>query len=90
MLFPKYAELDSFGRRTRPGVDVPVVLQPAVFHGALVGYGFETGRPKQSEEYTFPVASGVVAGGSLMAVILIFWENGPQIAHQFIQQLFHR
>lgn len=54
------------------------------FLGALVGYAFEKKAPKQSEEFTFPVASGIVAGGSLMGVILIFWENGPQM----IRQLF--
>ena len=52
------------------------------FLGAIIGYGFEKTAPRKSEEFTFPVASGVVAGGSLMAVILIFWENGPQIVRQ--------
>ena len=31
--------------------------------------------PKYSEEFMFPVASGVVAGGSLMAVLLIFVDT---------------
>jgi hypothetical protein len=26
-----------------------------------------------------PVASGVVAGGSLMGVVLVFWANGGSI-----------
>jgi OPT family oligopeptide transporter len=56
------------------------------FVGALVGYAIEKKAPKQSEEFTFPVASGIIAGGSLMAVLLIFWENGPQI----IKQLFSK
>jgi OPT family oligopeptide transporter len=56
------------------------------FLGALVAYGFEKQAPKQSEEFTFPVASGIVAGGSLMGVLLIFCENGPQM----IKQLFGR
>jgi putative OPT family oligopeptide transporter len=54
------------------------------FLGALVGYAIEKKMPKQSEEFTFPVASGIIAGGSLMAVFLIFWQNGPQL----IRQLF--
>jgi hypothetical protein len=31
----------------------------------------------------FPVPSGIVAGGSLMAVLLIFADNGPQMLRQF-------
>jgi hypothetical protein len=31
------------------------------------------------EEFTLPVASGVVAGGSLMGVVLIFWADGGSI-----------
>ena len=31
---------------------------------------------KLAEEFTFPVASGVVAGGSLMGVVLVLWANG--------------
>jgi uncharacterized oligopeptide transporter (OPT) family protein len=57
------------------------------FLGALIGYACEKTIPKQSEEFTFPVASGIIAGGSLMAVFLIFWENGPQIFHQVYGQL---
>ncbi len=38
------------------------------FLGAVIGYGFEKTSPEQSKEYTFPVASGIIAGGSLMAV----------------------
>jgi uncharacterized oligopeptide transporter (OPT) family protein len=54
------------------------------FLGALVGYAFEKKAPKQSEEFTFPVASGLIAGGAIMGVILIFCENGRQM----LQQLF--
>jgi hypothetical protein len=34
------------------------------------------------------VASGVVAGGSLMGVALILWENGPKVAGQIARRLF--
>ncbi len=54
------------------------------FAGALLGDGYARLSPKKAEEYTFPVASGVIAGGSLMGVIVAFWENGPQM----IRQLF--
>jgi uncharacterized oligopeptide transporter (OPT) family protein len=49
------------------------------FLGALVVWVLEKRAPEKSTEYTFPVASGVIAGGSLMGVLLIFWENGPEM-----------
>ena len=36
-------------------------------------------KPKLAEEFTLPVASGVVAGGSLMGVVLVLWANGGSI-----------
>ncbi|MEW6049716.1 MAG: OPT family oligopeptide transporter [Candidatus Zixiibacteriota bacterium] len=54
------------------------------FLGALIGYGWEKKNPKQCEEYMFPVASGIVAGGALMGVVLIFWESGWEILKQFL------
>ena len=56
------------------------------FLGALIAYGFEKKAPKKSAEYLFPVASGIIAGGSLMAVVLIFWENGPEMLRQFLRK----
>jgi putative OPT family oligopeptide transporter len=52
------------------------------FLGAILGAGYTRFWPKKAEEYIFPVASGIVAGGSLMGVILIFWENGPALLKQ--------
>jgi putative OPT family oligopeptide transporter len=49
------------------------------FLGALIAWGWNKGKPKQAEEFMFPVASGIIAGGSLMGVIMVFWENGPQM-----------
>ena len=49
------------------------------FLGALVALLVERREPKVAEEFTLPVASGVVAGGSLMGVGLVFWANGGAI-----------
>jgi putative OPT family oligopeptide transporter len=49
------------------------------FLGALVALAIERREPKVAEEFTLPVASGVVAGGSLMGVALVFWANGGAI-----------
>ena len=54
------------------------------FVGALIGYGWQKKNPKQSEEYLFPVASGIVAGGAIMGVILVFWENGREMLKQLL------
>jgi putative OPT family oligopeptide transporter len=54
------------------------------FLGAVITYAIEKARPQEAEEFTYPVASGIIAGGSLMGVLLIFIENGPKL----IQQLF--
>jgi len=49
------------------------------FLGAIIAYVLERKAPKLSDEFTFPVASGIIAGGSLMGVALIFWGNGPEL-----------
>lgn len=49
------------------------------FLGSVIGHFITKAAPKASEEYTFPVASGLIAGGSLMGVVLIFWERGPEL-----------
>jgi uncharacterized oligopeptide transporter (OPT) family protein len=54
------------------------------FIGALIGYGWEKKNAKQCEEYLFPVASGVVAGGAIMGVVLVFWESGWEMLQQFL------
>ena len=51
----------------------------ALSPGALVAFLLERRKPKLAEEFTLPVASGVVAGGSLMGVVLVFWANGGSI-----------
>jgi len=53
------------------------------FLGALIGWYWEKRAPKSAEELTYPVASGVIAGGSLMGVLLIFIENGPEMLKKF-------
>ena len=47
--------------------------------GGVLGWWVERRYPKWSEEFTFPVASGWIAGESLMGVTLVMWENGPEI-----------
>ena len=49
------------------------------FVGALIGWWLEKHHPKVSEEFTFPVASGWIAGESLMGVALVMWQNAPAL-----------
>lgn len=49
------------------------------FLGALIGWAWKKRNAESAEEFTYPVASGVIAGGSLMGVFLIFWENGGEL-----------
>jgi uncharacterized oligopeptide transporter (OPT) family protein len=54
------------------------------FLGAIVTLLLQKRRPKLAEEFTLPVASGVVAGGSLMGVVLVFWANGGSILNMLL------
>jgi OPT family oligopeptide transporter len=54
------------------------------FLGAIVGTIWHKRNAAQSTEYLFPVASGVIAGGALMGVILVFAENGPEMFRQLL------
>ena len=54
------------------------------FLGALAALQFERRKPKLAKEFTLPVASGVVAGGSLMGVALVFWANGGGILNKLL------
>lgn len=50
----------------------------------MLGWWGEKKHPKWSEEFTFPVASGWIAGESLMGVGLVMWENGPELARKLL------
>jgi uncharacterized oligopeptide transporter (OPT) family protein len=52
------------------------------FLGGALGWWAERKYPKASEEFTFPLASGWIAGESLMGVGLVAWENGPELVRR--------
>jgi uncharacterized oligopeptide transporter (OPT) family protein len=54
------------------------------FLGAVGAAIWQKRNGKHSEEFLFPVASGIIAGGALMGVLLIFVENGPAMLKQFL------
>lgn len=54
------------------------------FMGGFLAWLVEHRRKDWADAFTFPVASGLIAGGSLMGVVLVFWENGRAILRQFL------
>ena len=84
-MFPEAAEVDPLGGRHRAGLGLPVVLRPALLRRRVDRVRLGETKSEASEEYLFPVASGVVAGGALMGVVLVFWENGVEMWNQ----IFH-
>ena len=59
------------------------------FLGSLIGWAFTKASPKKSQEYTFPVASGIIAGGALMGVLIVFADRAKEAFPQFWLRLFH-
>jgi uncharacterized oligopeptide transporter (OPT) family protein len=53
------------------------------FLGAVIAWFFQKKSPAKAEEFTYPVASGIMAGGALMGVALIFWGNGGEMFRKF-------
>jgi OPT family oligopeptide transporter len=54
------------------------------FLGAFIAWGFQKRSPAQAQEFTYPVASGIIAGGALMGVFIIFCQNGPEMWQKFM------
>ncbi|HZJ14702.1 MAG TPA: OPT family oligopeptide transporter [Chthoniobacteraceae bacterium] len=79
ILFPKRRNLFPSGSAVGLGWYLPWFNSFLFFLGALANYIVQKKAPKHAEEFSFPVASGVIAGGSLMGIALIFWANGADI-----------
>lgn len=79
MAFPRYANFIPSAAGLGLAWVFPWTNALDFFLGAVIGHFISKAAPKASEEYTFPVASGLIAGGSLMGVALIFWESGGEI-----------
>jgi uncharacterized oligopeptide transporter (OPT) family protein len=52
--------------------------------GGAIGWWVERKHPRWAEEFTFPVASGWIAGESLMGVALVIWANGPELVRRLL------
>jgi len=58
---------------------VPAFNSISMFVGALLAWGLSKKSPATDEMYTVPVSSGLIAGESLMGVILKLSLAGPQL-----------
>ena len=54
------------------------------FLGGALGWWVERKHPAWAQEFTFPVASGWIAGESLMGVMLVAWEHGPSLVRAML------
>jgi uncharacterized oligopeptide transporter (OPT) family protein len=54
------------------------------FTGAALAALSERRDRAWSEIYNVPIAAGIMAGGALMGVLLVFWENGPTVLGQML------
>jgi uncharacterized oligopeptide transporter (OPT) family protein len=79
VLFPKYREYLPSASAFGLAWVFPWYYALLFFLGALIALLLERRKPKLAAQFTLPVASGVVAGGSLMGVVLVFWANGCAI-----------
>ena len=79
ILFPRHKDKFPSGSAVGLGWYLPWFNSFLFFLGALAGYVVQRKAPKHSEEFAFPVASGIIAGSSLMGIVLIFWANGADI-----------
>jgi len=84
VLFPKYQEHLPSASAFGLAWVFPWYYGLLFFLGALIALLLERLKPKLAEEFTLPVASGVVAGGSLMGVVLVFWANGGSILDKLL------
>ena len=58
------------------------------FLGSIIGLYIEKRHVKWKNAYMFPVASGIIAGGSLMGVAIAAADNGPELVRTLWAQIF--
>ena len=69
--------MDSFGLGLGLAWTFQWTYSILVLSGALLGLGSGKDRGGIVRRIPFSVASGLIAGGTLIAVVLAFWETGP-------------
>ncbi len=54
---------------------LPASMSLALFIGALASAVFERLQPEAAKRYTVPISSGLIAGESVVAVLLAIWAT---------------
>lgn len=86
--FPKYRKwIPSATGLGIAGV-IPAFNSISMFIGALAAWILLKKKPEANEKYTIAVASGLIAGESLMGVGIILWLQGPEMVKEIFKHLF--
>ncbi|HWV39212.1 MAG TPA: OPT family oligopeptide transporter [Vulgatibacter sp.] len=85
--FPKYRKwIPSATGLGIAGV-IPAFNSISMFLGAIAAWILMKKKPETNDRYTIAVASGLIAGESLMGVAIILWLQGPEMIQEIIQHL---
>ena len=57
------------------GLLLPFSVPLSFFIGAMIGWSIEKMRPKVAERFIIPIASGIIAGESIIGVIVTAINN---------------
>jgi uncharacterized oligopeptide transporter (OPT) family protein len=66
---------------------IPAFNSISMFLGALFAWILANTKPSLNDRYTVAVASGLIAGESLMGVAIILWLQGPDMLWQLLESL---
>lgn len=85
--FPKYRKwIPSTTGLGIAGV-IPAFNAISMFLGALGAWLLMRSKPATADKYTISVSSGLIAGESLMGVVIILWLEAPGLVHEILSAL---
>lgn len=65
---------------------VPAFNSISMFIGALIAWTLAKTKPKTDEKYTIAVSSGLIAGESLMGVVIKLWIAAPDLVRELLNK----
>jgi uncharacterized oligopeptide transporter (OPT) family protein len=74
-VFPKQRQWIPSATGIGLGLLLPFLSPLSMFLGALIAWIFKKASPKQGERFTIPIASGLIAGESIMGVVVAGLNN---------------
>jgi uncharacterized oligopeptide transporter (OPT) family protein len=66
---------------------IPAFYAISMFLGGVIAFAVSKISKPIDEKYTIPVASGLIAGESLLGVAIIAWDRGPEFWEKLLQSL---